>query len=42
MGSALAVVVLILLIMIAVGYSAWLKQGIRTRVLESSLSADQL
>lgn len=42
MGSAVAVVILILLIMAAVGYSAWLKQGIRTRVLESSLSANQL
>jgi hypothetical protein len=42
MGAAGAVVVLILLVLVAVGYSAWLKQGIKTRVLESRLSATQL
>lgn len=42
MGAAVAIVVLISLVLITVGYSSWLRQGIRTRVLDSRLSADQL
>jgi len=42
MGSAGAVIILILLVVAAVGYSSWLKNGIKTRVMDSRLAADQL
>jgi len=42
MGSAGAIVILIVLAAVMIGYSTWLKHGIRPRTLESSLSAAQL